>query len=140
MIVLDTTVLVYAVGADHPLRVPARRLITSIGAGRVAATTTPEVIQEFTHVRARRESRDEAAALAREFVTLLTPLTPVTPADLIAGLELFARTPSLGCFDAVLVAVARRLAAPLVSADRGFEPVLGDDLLTLDGDPLRGLT
>lgn len=140
MIVLDTTVLVYAVGADHPLRVPARRLITSIGAGRVAATTTPEVIQEFTHVRARRESRDEAAALAREFVTLLTPLTPVTPTDLTAGLEVFARTPSLGCVDAVLVAVARRLAAPLVSADRGFETVLGDDLLTLDGDPLRGLT
>ncbi|TVP73756.1 MAG: PIN domain-containing protein [Nitriliruptor sp.] len=140
MILLDTTVLVYAVGADHRLRTPARRLITSIGVGRVAATTTPEVIEEFTHVRARREGRDDAVALAHEFVTLLTPLTPVTPTDLTAGLEVFARIPSLGCSDAVLVAVARRLAAPLVSADRGFEPVLGDDLLMLDGLPLRELT
>jgi len=140
MILLDTTVLVYAVGADHPLRTPARRLVTSIGAGRVAATTTPEVIQEFTHVRARREGRDDAVALAREFVTLLTPLTPVTPNDLTAGLEVFARAPSLGCFDAVLVAVARRLRAALVSADRGFESVLGDNVLALDGEPLRELT
>ncbi len=139
MILLDTTVLVYAVGADHRLRTPARRLITSIGVGRVAATTTPEVIQEFTHVRARREGRGEAAALSREFVTLLTPLTTVTPTDLTAGLEVFERAPSLGCFDAVLVAVARRLAAPLVSADRRFEPVLGDDVLALDGARLAEL-
>ena len=53
MIVLDTTALVYAVGGEHPMREPSRRLVEAIAAGRIEATTTVEVIQEFVHVRAR---------------------------------------------------------------------------------------
>ena len=33
MIVLDTTVLVYATGAEHPLRSPCRALIEAVTAG-----------------------------------------------------------------------------------------------------------
>jgi predicted nucleic acid-binding protein len=54
MIVLDTTVLVYAVGADHSLRRPCRDLVEAIAERRIEATTTVEVIQEFVHVRGRR--------------------------------------------------------------------------------------
>ncbi len=43
MTVLDTTVLVYTIGAGHPLREPCRELIGAIAAGRVQATTTVEV-------------------------------------------------------------------------------------------------
>ncbi|AGL26143.1 hypothetical protein J113_04715 [Mycobacterium tuberculosis CAS/NITR204] len=64
MIVLDTTVLVYAKGAEHPLRDPCRDLVAAIADERIAATTTAEVIQEFVHVRARRRDRSDAAALA----------------------------------------------------------------------------
>ena len=35
--VLDTTVLVYAVGAEHRFRTPTRRLVEAISAGRVRA-------------------------------------------------------------------------------------------------------
>jgi predicted nucleic acid-binding protein len=62
MIVLDTTVLVYAKGAAHPLRDPCRRLLAAIIEREVQATTTVEAIQEFVHVRARR--RDSAGARA----------------------------------------------------------------------------
>lgn len=65
MIVLDTTVLVYAKGAEHPLRDPCRDLVAAIADERIAATTTAEVIQEFVHVRARRRDRSDAAALGR---------------------------------------------------------------------------
>ena len=126
MIFLDTTVLVYAVGDEHPLRGPATSIIAAIGDGRLAATTTVEVLQEFAHVRARRRSRPDAAAVCRDLITLLTPLTPVTAADLSSGLDLFERHAEIGCFDAVLAAVARRTGATLVSADRGFASVLGD--------------
>ena len=54
MIVLDTTVLVYAVGDDHALREPARSLVQAVEEGTVQATTSVEAIQEFVHVRARR--------------------------------------------------------------------------------------
>ena len=121
MIVVDTTVLVYAVGADHPLREPCRELIGAIAAGRLAATTTVEVLQEFVHVRARRRDREDAARLARDYLDLLAPLLVVGQDDLREGLRLYTRSDSLGAFDAVLAATAGRAdAAAIVSADEAF--------------------
>lgn len=124
MIVLDTTVLVYAKGVGHALRDPCRRLIGAIADGSVQASTTVEVIQEFAHVRARRYDEAEAAAIARAYAELLSPLMVVTPEHLDRGLSLFASTPSLGAFDAVLAAAALgNGASGLASADRGFATV-----------------
>lgn len=121
MIVLDTTVLVYAVGADHPLRDPCRELIESIANGRLHATTSVEVLQEFTHVRARRRDRADAARLARDYLDLLAPLLVVGEDDLEHGLRLYTRSDRLGAFDAVLAAAAGRAdAAAIVSADAAF--------------------
>lgn len=123
MILLDTTVLIYAVGEEHPLREPCRRILRAHGEGRIEAGTTVEVIQEFAHVRARRQSRADAVELAQHYSTAL-PLQPVRPDDLALGLELFARYAPLGAFDAVLAAVAiNRQVEALVSADRAFREV-----------------
>ena len=123
MIIVDTTVLVYAVGEDHPLKQPCLDLLHLVSSGDVQATTTPEVIQELTHVRARRRDREDAARVGRAFAALLAPLLAVTTEDLGAGLDLFART-RLGAFDAVLAAAALRSGCRLlVSADRAFKAV-----------------
>lgn len=124
MIVLDTTVLVYAKGADHPLRQPCRDLVAAVAAGSVEATTTAEAIQEFVHVRARRRKRADAAALGRDYAELLSPLLAVEREHLQQGLVLFERTKRLGAFDAVLAAAAIAAGATaLVSADRGFAAI-----------------
>lgn len=124
MIVLDTTVLVYAKGSDHPLRRPCRDVIGAIADGQLEATTTVEAIQEFVHVRARRRGRPDAVDLGRDYATLLSPLLTVTLADLERGLEIYERSESLGAFDAVLAAAAKRAGAEaLVSADTGFAEV-----------------
>lgn len=126
MIVVDTTVLIYAVGAEHPLAVPCRQVMTTIGAGQIRVSTTVEVIQEFLHVRSRRRTRKTATGLARRFATAMAPLLAVDSADLDAGLDLFERVPGLGAFDAVLAAAARnRQADALISADRAFADVPG---------------
>jgi predicted nucleic acid-binding protein len=49
MILLDTTILSYAAGAEQPVRLPSRRLQRAHGDGRIEATTTVEVVQEFVH-------------------------------------------------------------------------------------------
>ena len=123
MILLDTTVLSYGVGAEHALREPCRRVLRAHGDGRIEATTTIEVVQEFLHVRASRRSRSDAVAHARYYVAALSPLA-TRAEDLDSGLTLFERYPALGAFDAVLAAVAlnRRVEA-LVSADRAFGEV-----------------
>ena len=124
MIVLDTTVLVYAKGADHPLRDPCRELLTAIGDERLEATTSAEVIQEFVHVRARRRDRADAAALGRDYADLLSPLLSVNREDLRRGLRIFEQFDGLGAFDAVLAASAAGAgASALVSADVAFADV-----------------
>ncbi len=124
MIVLDTTVLVLAVGTEHPLRDAARRLVDSVAARMVEATTTPEVVQEFAHVRARRRGRRDAAALARRYAELLSPLLVIEADHLHRGLRLFEEHPELGAFDAVLAAAAlANEATALISADGGFAVV-----------------
>lgn len=125
MIVLDTTVLIYAVGAEHPLREPCRALVRAIGQGSVVATTTVEVIQELTHVRARRQGRAEGVAMARSYAALLAPLLVLDETDLASGLELFLRHEPIGAFDAVLAGATIRRDAALVSADHGFAAVDG---------------
>ena len=131
MIVLDTTVLVYAKGADHPLREPCRELLRAIERGSLTATTTAEAMQEFAHVRARRRGRRDAADLAEAYLDLLAPLLVVEEDDVRAGLRLFEHHPELGCFDAVLAAGALAAKAEaLVSADRAFAAV--PDLVHID--------
>lgn len=124
MIVLDTTVLTYAVGGDHPLREPSRRVVAAITEGEIDATTTPEVVQEFAYVRAQRQGRPDAVQHARLYVRLLSPLLQVEPQDLDLGLRLFEQHRALGSFDAVLAAVAmNRDAQALVSHDQRFAGV-----------------
>ena len=126
MIVLDTMVLVYATGKDHPLKDPCRRLVEAIGAGRARATTTPETIQEFVHVRSRRRPRREAASIGRSYADVLAPLLIVDGSTLTDGLALFERSKKLGAFDAILAAATITVQAEaLVSADRAFDEVRG---------------
>lgn len=66
--------LVYAKGADHPLRDTCRELIAAIAEGKIEASTTVEVIQEFVHVRACRRDRVDAAALGRDYAEIFSPL------------------------------------------------------------------
>lgn len=126
MIVLDTTVLVYAKGRDHPLRDPCRRLIAAIAERKLEATTTVEVVQEFVHVRAQRRERSDAVALGDDYADLLAPLLTVGDEHLRRGLSLFERNDRLGAFDAVLAATALDVgASAFVSADSAFASVAG---------------
>jgi hypothetical protein len=140
VIVLDTTVLVYAVGGDHPLKQPCRGLVEAIADDRVEATTTVEVIQEFVHVRARRRDRRDAADRGRELLRLLGPLITPGDAELALGLRLFEEYDGLGMSDAVLAASAMQSGADaLVSADRAFAAVRGLTHLDPSGPEVQRL-
>jgi predicted nucleic acid-binding protein len=123
VILLDTTVLVYAAGRDHPLRDPCQRLLEAHARRAVRCTTTVEVVQEFTHIYGRSRTRPDATAVARRYLAAFD-LLPSTPADLALGLQLYEAHERLGAFDAVLAAVALNHGVEaLVSADRDFAVV-----------------
>ena len=124
MIVLDTTILFYAVTVGHEFSEASRALISGIESGRLHATTTTEVIQEFAHAYSRRRARGETVRLSRHYAELLAPLLSADREQLDEGLRLFERHAELGAFDAVLAAVARSTGAEaLVSADADFRVV-----------------
>lgn len=137
MILLDTTVLVYAVGDDHPLREPCRAVLGAHQEGSIAAATTVEVIQEFVHVRSRRRPRSDAVGLAKRYAAGMPLLAPERT-DLELGLDLYGRHSSVGAFDAVLVGVALNHGAEaLVSADRTFSTIA--ELRHLTPDELQAM-
>jgi len=125
MILLDTTVLVYAAGRDHPLRDPCRRLLEAHARRAIVCTTTVEVVQEFTHVYGRGHTRPIAAAVARQY-QIAFDLLSTAPGDLVRGLDLYEAHEGLGAFDAILAAVAMNQGLEaLISADRAYGAVPG---------------
>lgn len=125
MMLLDTTVLVYAVGGEHRFREPCRRLVAAVDARAIVARTTVEVLQEFVHVRSQRRDRADAVARARSYLTLFGPLLVTDEMHLVEALAIFRSSPTVGMFDALLASVAIATGAPLVSADRGFAVIPG---------------
>ena len=120
MILLDSTVLVYAVGFQHPLREPCRSLIEAIDEGTIRATTTTDVVARFAQIRARRWGGNDAVTLALAYTDLLSPVLTVEQRHLALGLRSFAQQSHLSAADAVLAATASVADAVLVSADPAF--------------------
>lgn len=140
VIFLDTNVLAYEQGGEHDLRAPCKALLKAVSRHELEATTTPEAIQEFAHVHARRRGRSVSSTAARHFATLLAPLRLSEPEHLETGLELWARYEDLGCFDAVLAAVALDSKhATIVSADRAFAQIPGLHHVYPDAEGLASL-
>jgi uncharacterized protein len=125
VIVVDTAVLVYAIGDEHPLRAPCQRMFDAVSIGQLQATTSVEVVQEFAHVWSRRRPRRDAAAQARDYARLLDPLLVTGPDVRDAALDIYERCDRLGAFDAFLAALSVDRGAALVSADRAFATVPG---------------
>lgn len=120
MILLDTNILIYALGKPHPLQEPCRRIVSAIMDGRVEATTSPICIQEFMHFWSKSRSREEAARKALEFIDLLEPLPGVETTVTRMGCEVF-ESEALDAADSMIAASALSPDVTyLVSADEDF--------------------
>lgn len=99
MIFVDTNVLMYAVGRDHPLRVEAREFFERhVESGEVLVSSA-EVLQELLHAYlpvGRLGTLDAAMALARgRFHTIWA----VEAQDVELAHSLIGRYPSIGARD-----------------------------------------
>ena len=130
MILVDTTILIYAVGEDHAVAFTRPRV-------RGTGSRWPDLglrrqskpfrsLPTFEHGVAR----DRMPPAGREYSRGLSPLVRPDRDDLLEGLGLLEVLEGLGPFDAVLAAAARRRGWALASADRSFGQV--PDLTYLD--------
>jgi hypothetical protein len=130
---LDANIFLYATGADHPLREPARQIIRRVSEGELDAITSTEVVQEILFVLARRGRSSDGIQLARSTARMFPDLLSVTRADIVIACDLFEQYPEIRPRDAVHAATMLNNGLELiVSADGHFDQIQGIRRLPLD--------
>jgi uncharacterized protein len=121
---VDTAVIMYAAGADHPLKQPSAEIVRRIAAGKLNAVTSAEVIQEIAHRFVHAGHQEQAAQLMSLALDLFSPVLPISQAVVARLPALVRRYPSLQARDLIHVATCleERIDA-IVSPDRGFDLV-----------------
>ena len=123
---IDTAVIMYAAGSDHPLRRSCQGILTRVADGELDAVISVEVIQEIIHRFVAIKRPEQGASIARDALDLFAPVLPVTHAVMRRMPELVDGHPSLAARDLVHVATCLDEGiADIVSPDRGFDEVPG---------------
>jgi uncharacterized protein len=121
---LDTAVLMYAAGGDHPMRAPASRIIRAVADGSLDAVTSAEVVQELLHRYLAIGRAELGARIARDTLDLFAPVLPITHGVMDRMPALVGRYPELAARDLVHVATCLEAGiGTIVSPDRGLGAV-----------------
>lgn len=130
MIFVDSNIPMYLVGAAHPNKDAARRLLEEAITRGERLLTDAEVLQEILH---RYHAIRRPDAIQPAFDALLGVVDQVAPielADVERAKALVLTIPGLSARDAVHAAVMRRRGATsLLSFNAGFDRVGGIDRL-----------
>ncbi|CAN5553693.1 type II toxin-antitoxin system VapC family toxin [soil metagenome] len=120
---IDTSVIMYAAGAEHPDRAACRRVLERVADGSIDAVTSTEVVQEILH-RFARGRRDVGQRMARSVLDLFDELIPINRQSIAGAVSLYADHPQLSARDALHVATCVDSAIDeIVSVDSGFDAV-----------------
>lgn len=126
MIFLDSNVPMYLVGAEHPHKHTARRILERLIAASERLVTDAEVIQEILHRYTAIRRRDAIGPCIDALLGLADEIFPVEAEDALAARDLLMRAEGLSARDALHVAVMRRYGVgTILSFDAGFDAVDG---------------
>ncbi len=132
MIFVDSNVPMYLVGAPHPHKVDAQRLLEQAIARRERLVTSAEVMQEILHRYVAIERRD---AIQPAFELLLGVVDEVFPVDeptVLRAREILLAYPRLSARDAVHVAsMETHSVRRILTFDRGFDDFPGIDRVSI---------
>lgn len=120
---IDTNIPMYAAGTNHPLVLPARRVIEAAASGRIDAATDVEVFQEilyrYGHIRAQEKG---FAIFDHFFRVMMGRILPIADHDVRHARELAEKYTALGPRDLIHLAVMiRHGIEEIITADVGFD-------------------
>ena len=126
MILVDSNIPMYLVGADHPLKARARQLAEEAIAAGEPLCTDAEVLQEILH---RYRAIDRADMIDPAFAAVLGIVDVVYPielADVERARRILHMSPTGSARDAIHIAVMHgRDIDGVMSFDRGFDGIPG---------------
>jgi len=130
VVLVDSNIPMYLVGAAHPHKADAQRFLEDLVAARERLVTDAEVLQEILH---RYVAIGRPQAIQPAFDALLGIVDEVFPVDLAAverARTIVLGSPDLSARDALHVAVMQRQrVARILSFDAGFDRVPGIERL-----------
>jgi predicted nucleic acid-binding protein len=124
VIFIDSNVPMYLVGAEHPNKHAARRVLERLVAGGERLVTDAEVIQEVLHRYTAIDRRDAIGPCIDALLGLTDEVAEVTRDDALRARDLVCDPALAGSSarDAIHVAVMERLGLTrILSFDRGFD-------------------
>ena len=126
MIFVDSNVPMYLVGAAHPPKTDAQRLLERLIADRERLVTDAEVLQEILHRYVAIDRRD---AIQPAFDALLNVVDEVFPVELRVvqrAKAILLERPRLSARDALHLAVMEQQGVTrMLSFDTGFDDLPG---------------
>jgi uncharacterized protein len=126
MILLDTNIIMYAAGADHPHKLPSVSLLERVASGEVEAAIDAQVLQEILH-RYRAIKRWNDGRRVYDLTRQLFPnVLPITSSVMDRARGILDADPRLMARDALHAAVVMTEGMEAVcSYDRDFDRIMG---------------
>jgi predicted nucleic acid-binding protein len=122
VILVDSNIPMYLVGAPHPHKLDAQRLLEAALSAGERVVTDAEVLQEICHRYAAIGRLDAIQPAFDAILGVVDDVLAIERADAEAGKDIVLRYASLSARDAVHVAVMTRHEIPrIMTFDRGFD-------------------
>jgi predicted nucleic acid-binding protein len=132
MIFIDSNVPMYLVGAPHPHKVDAQRMLERAIAERQRLVSDVEVFQEILHRYVGIERRDAIQPAFDALLGVVDEVFPIELADIERAKDLLYGSPNLCARDALHVAVmTRRRIRSIMTFDSGFDGIPGIERLVV---------
>jgi len=126
MILVDSNVPMYLVGAPQPHKLDAQRLIEKLIRARQRLVTDAEVLQEILHRYVAIDRRDAIQPAFDALLAIADEVLPITRQVVERAKEIVLQYQRLSARDAVHVAVAQQFGiAEILSFDAGFDSLPG---------------
>lgn len=126
MIFVDSTIPMYLVGADHPNKVSARRLLEQAIVDNEPLATDVEVLQELLHRYSAIGRRDGIGPAWDALLGVVDVIHPIEIEDVSRARRLVEGSVGGSARDAIHIAVMqRRDIRRILTFDAGFDGIAG---------------
>ena len=126
MILVDSNIPMYLVGAAHPNKIAARRALEEAVAAGESLCTDAEVLQEILHRYTAIRRPDDIDAAFDALLAIVDVVYPIERSDVERARRLLRTTPTLSARDAVHIALMQgRDIDRILTFDTGFDGIPG---------------